>query len=86
MDIFSAFIIYSRKDAILLNYFVDHKNKRIHKKQYAGDRCGFLGTPASEREFIDCEKYIKQLEIQESYKKCPYCQSIQLTVEEHTRV
>lgn len=79
-------LISQRKEAISLNYFVDHKKKRIHKKQYAGDRCGFVGTPADKREFIDCEKYIEQLEKQEAYEKCPYCQSIQLTVTRHPGV
>ncbi|MDN7241564.1 hypothetical protein QWY14_07155 [Planococcus sp. N028] len=69
-----------------MNYFVDHQKKRIHKKQYAGDRCGFVGTPTDKREFIDCEEYVEQLEKQEAYEKCPFCQSLQLSVEQQSKV
>lgn len=60
-----------------MNYFVDHQKKRIHLKRFVGDRCGFMDTPTQKREFIDKKSYIEQLEEQNSYINCPYCQSIQ---------
>ena len=58
-------------------YFVDHKKRRIHQRQFAGDRCGFVETPVEKREFTDRAEYIKQLEKQDSYEFCPHCQAAQ---------
>ena len=61
-----------------MHYFVDHKKKRIHQRQFAGDRCGFVETPVEKREFTDSADYIEQLEEKDSYECCPYCQSVQI--------
>ncbi|MBD8014741.1 hypothetical protein H9630_07880 [Planococcus sp. Sa1BUA13] len=58
-------------------YFIDHKKKQIHQRQFAGDRCGFVETPVEKREFTDEVEYIEQLEEKNSYEFCPYCQSAQ---------
>lgn len=58
-----------------MQFFVDHKYRRIHKRQFAGDRCGFVETPIEKREFTDSEIYIIQLESQDLYEVCPHCQS-----------
>ena len=58
-------------------YFIDHKKKKIHQRQFAGDRCGFVETPVEKREFTDRADYIEQLEEKNSYEFCPYCQSVQ---------
>ena len=60
-----------------MDYFVDHQKKRIHLKRFAGDRCDFMDTPTGEREFTNKKSSIEQLEEQNSYMNCPFCQSIQ---------
>ncbi|ANU09818.1 hypothetical protein A1A1_05207 [Planococcus antarcticus DSM 14505] len=60
----------------MLYYFVDHKKKKIHKRQFAGDRCGFIETPVENREFTDRADYIEQLEKKDSYEYCLHCQSV----------
>lgn len=60
-----------------MRYFVDHAKKRIHKRQFVGDRCGFVDTSIDEREFTDSAIYIERLEEQERYEKCQYCKSAQ---------
>lgn len=59
-------------------YFIDHKKRKIHQRQFAGDRCGFVETPVEKREFTDQAEYIEQLEQQGSYEFCPHCQSVQI--------
>ncbi|TWT06691.1 hypothetical protein FQV26_02450 [Planococcus sp. CPCC 101016] len=61
-----------------MHYFVDHKKKRIHQRQFAGDRCGFVETPVEKREFTDRAEYIEQLEERDSYEFCPHCQTAQM--------
>ena len=65
-----------------MTYFVDHLKKNIHRTQYAGDDCGFLQTPVEKREFTDSPAFVKQLEEQESYARCPHCQSVKMLVEQ----
>ncbi|MGH2316627.1 hypothetical protein ACRC6Q_02610 [Planococcus sp. SE5232] len=60
-----------------MHYFVDHKKKKIHQRQFAGDRCGFVETPVEKREFTDRADYIEQLEEEDSYEFCPHCQTAQ---------
>lgn len=64
-----------------MNYFIDHKKKTIHQKQFAGDRCGFTKTPVEKREFTDSLIYIQQLETEKIYSRCSYCRSIQIIIE-----
>lgn len=59
-----------------MQFFVDHKYRRIHQRQFAGDRCGFVETPVKEREFTDSEEYILQLESQDRYEVCLHCQTV----------
>ncbi|MFD1030018.1 hypothetical protein [Metaplanococcus flavidus] len=61
-------------------YFVDHKNKKIHQQQFAGDKCGFLDTPVSEREFTKSKSYVETLEMSEGFRICSYCQTPQLVM------
>lgn len=61
-------------------YFVDHKNRKIHYQKFAGDKCGFLETPVSEREFTASEDYVKALEISDGFSFCTYCQTPQLVM------
>ncbi|TWT16023.1 hypothetical protein [Planomicrobium sp. CPCC 101079] len=63
-----------------MNYFVDHKKKRIHQKLYAGDRCGFTETPVEKREFTDSIDYIERLVTHKLYVKCAHCRSIQTVI------
>lgn len=65
-----------------MGYFVDHRTKRIHHSQFAGDSCGFLQTPVEEREFTDEAAYVEGLEQSGEYKQCPHCQTAQSTVGE----
>ncbi|ANU27244.1 hypothetical protein [Planococcus versutus] len=58
-------------------YFVDHKKKKIHQRQFAGDRCGFVETPVEKREFTDQVEYVQQLEIKNFYEMCKYCRQAQ---------
>lgn len=58
-----------------MQFFIDHKYRKIHQRQFAGDRCGFVETPVEKREFTDSQDYIVKLENHERYKVCPYCQS-----------
>lgn len=60
-----------------MHYFVDHKKKRIHQRQFAGDRCGFVETPVEKREFTDQAEYVEQLGEKDSYEFCPHCQTVQ---------
>lgn len=60
-----------------MKYFIDHAKKKIHRKQYVGDRCGFIDTSIEKREFTDSVIYIERLEGQEQYKTCQYCKSAQ---------
>ncbi|MDQ0428017.1 hypothetical protein QOZ98_000843 [Planomicrobium stackebrandtii] len=61
-----------------MHYFVDHKKKKIHQRQFAGDRCGFVETPVEKREFTNQADYIKQLEAKDLYEFCPHCQQVQI--------
>lgn len=61
-----------------MHYFVDHKKKKIHQRQFAGDRCGFVETPVEKREFTDRADYIEQLEKKDSYEFCSHCQQVQI--------
>lgn len=61
-------------------YFIDHKNKKIHHQQFAGDKCGFLGTPVSEREFTSSDSYVEALEKSDGYNFCTYCKTPQLVM------
>ena len=61
-------------------YFVDHKKKKIHQRQFAGDRCGFVETPVGKREFTDRADYIKQLEAKDSYEFCSHCKQVQIII------
>jgi len=63
-----------------VTYFIDHLKKIIHRRQYAGDDCGFLQTPVEKREFTDSLAYVKQLEEQELYTRCPHCQFVKMLV------
>ncbi len=63
-----------------MHYFVDHQKKKIHQRQFAGDRCGFVDTPIEKREFTDCVEYISQLESEDHYEYCLQCQSVQMIV------
>lgn len=59
-----------------MDYFIDHYHYQIHLKRYAGDHCGFLGTPISQREFTNCEAYIKKLLSDNRYSRCSNCMSV----------
>lgn len=61
-------------------YFVDHKNKKIHHQQFAGDKCGFLDTPVSEREFTASESYVEELENTAGFVFCKHCETPQLVM------
>ncbi|MGI2328000.1 hypothetical protein [Planococcus sp. YIM B11945] len=61
-----------------LQFFIDHKKKKIHQRQYAGDRCGFVETPVDRREFTNSVAYIERLEMHSEYLVCPYCRSLQV--------
>ncbi|WP_142826852.1 hypothetical protein [Planococcus soli] len=61
-----------------MHYFVDHKKKKIHQRQFAGDRCGFVETPVEKREFTNQADYIEQLESKDLYEFCPHCQQAQI--------
>ncbi|WP_195913986.1 hypothetical protein [Planomicrobium sp. YIM 101495] len=58
-----------------MKYFIDHLEKRIHLRQFAGDACGFIDTPIEKREFSDEEDYFTQLVVEESYTICAHCRS-----------
>ncbi|PKH08658.1 hypothetical protein CXF70_16040 [Planomicrobium sp. MB-3u-38] len=58
-----------------MKYFIDHKSKRIHSQQFAGDSCGFVSTPIAYREFTNCPAYVKRLIEEENYSKCSNCVS-----------
>ncbi len=64
----------------MMYYFVDHKKKKIHLRQFAGDRCEFVDTPVEYREFTDRVDYITQLEKKHHYKRCDHCQSVQTII------
>lgn len=64
-----------------MQYFVDHKHKRIHQRHDAGDRCGFAETPVEKREFTDSLSYIEGLEENRKYLKCPYCRTVQIVID-----
>lgn len=56
-----------------MKYFIDHKEKRIHLRQFVGDSCGFIDTPVSQREFSDEEDYVERLISSEAYFVCEQC-------------
>ncbi|AQQ54830.1 hypothetical protein [Planococcus lenghuensis] len=58
-----------------MDYFIDHVQKKIHRKLYAGDRCGFLKTPVEQREFTASSSYVNSLRGEQRYSECPHCQS-----------
>ncbi|MFP3324047.1 hypothetical protein R0K05_13225 [Planococcus sp. SIMBA_160] len=62
-----------------MGYFVDHRTKKIHHSQFAGDSCGFLQTPINQREFTDKMEYVESL-AEKEYERCPHCQTAQPTV------
>jgi len=64
-----------------MQYFIDHKHKRIHERQYAGDRCGFVETPVEKREFTDSLTYIERLEGEREYLKCPHCRTVHFAID-----
>ncbi|MDN7245318.1 hypothetical protein QWY16_18305 [Planococcus shenhongbingii] len=63
-----------------MKYFIDHNKKSIHQQKFAGDRCGFVGTPITSREFTNCPNYVKQLIQEKNYKDCSHCVSVQTTL------
>ncbi|TWT13254.1 hypothetical protein FQV28_02940 [Planomicrobium sp. CPCC 101079] len=63
-----------------MTFFIDHNKKSIHLQKFAGDRCGFIGTPVSEREFTNCPKYVERLKRESRYNRCPYCTSVHTTL------
>lgn len=65
-----------------MTYFIDHRKKSIHLQKFAGDRCGFVGTPAALREFTNCVNYINQLLQAKRYKKCCYCETFHTSLED----
>lgn len=64
-----------------MRYFIDHKRKQIHQREFAGDRCGFTETPVEKREFTDSLAYIEQLEEEREYFKCPHCRTVQIAID-----
>lgn len=63
-----------------MTFFIDHNKKKVHLQKFAGDRCGFVGTPASKREFTNCPKYVDLLKAEKQYKRCPHCTSVQTSL------
>lgn len=51
-----------------MTFFIDHNKKKVHLQKFAGDRCGFVGTPASKREFTNCPKYVDLLKAEKNTK------------------
>ena len=64
-----------------MQFFIDHKYKKIHRRIYAGDRCGFVETPIDKREFTNAEDYKKSLEIEGTYELCEFCQTVQIEID-----
>lgn len=64
-----------------MQFFIDHKYKKIHQRIYAGDKCGFVKTPIDKREFTDAEDYVKSLEDDRRYELCEYCQTVQIEID-----
>lgn len=65
-----------------MSYFIDHKHKLIHRKLFAKDRCGFIGTPVDLREFTNSLEYISELQEEKHYSKCPHCQGMKPAVKD----
>lgn len=63
-----------------MTFFIDHNKKKIPLQKFAGDRCGFVGTPASKREFTNCPNYVEVLKAENLYKRCPHCTSVQTSL------
>lgn len=63
-----------------MQFFIDHKYKKIHQRMLAGDKCGFVETPIDKREFTDSEDYIKSLENEKTYELCEHCQTVQIEI------
>lgn len=63
-----------------MKYFIDHNKKSIHQQKFAGDRCGFVGTPITSREFTNCPKYVERLIAEKNYKICSQCKAVQITM------
>lgn len=61
----------------IMGYFIDHEQKKIHRKLFAGDQCGFTETPIEQREFTDSSSYVNNLLAGQTYSECPHCQSPQ---------
>ena len=64
-----------------MQFFIDHKYKKIHQRIYAGDRCGFVKTPIDKREFTDSEAYIRNLEDDKRYEFCKHCETVQIGID-----
>ncbi|PPA69519.1 hypothetical protein C4B60_13275 [Jeotgalibacillus proteolyticus] len=59
-----------------MKYFIDHKKKRIHHSQHAGDKCEFVTTPIEKREFTTDLSYVEKLVHKSNYSKCPHCREV----------
>lgn len=72
-------ILSRRKARCRMRYFIDHENRKIHIRIYAGDRCGFNDTPPEKREFTSSDPYITDLEKNRSYQKCIHCEGVSIS-------
>ncbi|MGI2328252.1 hypothetical protein [Planococcus sp. YIM B11945] len=61
-------------------YFIDHNKKSIHLQKFAGDRCGFIGTPVKKREFTNCPIYVVRQIKEKEYNRCSQCATVQVTL------
>ncbi|MFC4736342.1 hypothetical protein ACFO4L_07065 [Bacillus daqingensis] len=61
-----------------MTFFIDHKQKRVHRVLCAGDKCGFNETPADQREFTNSSEQIDRLVRDMAYHKCSHCEAFTL--------
>ncbi|WP_257349870.1 hypothetical protein [Pseudalkalibacillus decolorationis] len=56
----------------MAKYLVDHKNKRIHRSAYVGDKCKLPHVPLHMREGENTDQNFNNYK-EKGYKNCVYC-------------
>ncbi|WKA58459.1 hypothetical protein QWY16_18495 [Planococcus shenhongbingii] len=64
-----------------MKYIVDHNKKHVHEQQYALGRCSVENVPFESIEYTNSHDYIRSLENEKFYVRCPYCHEVPLLID-----
>lgn len=64
-----------------MTYIIDHKNKFIHELTYKEKRFGVEVLRPDTNELTNSRHYVRDLEKEKMYAKCPYCHQVPLIID-----